>query len=454
MTSTFSTHFRFEIPDFLSEPWHQAIQETIQNIDTAIFNAYIANIASAWVNSHVYTPGTIVYDPVDGSLWRDAIGHTSAIAPTTMATDRAAHPTFWSSVLPSGIAPVANFFVDSIDNTGIAHSSQPSFLGLLDIETGVPPGTYGGNFAPSFTIDQYGRLTNAIAGLTVAAPPGTIGTGQIPILLTAGNITWQGSPRERLNAPRTYFVRVDGSDANTGLVDSAGGAFLTIQKALNVAAGIDLNANAITIQVRSGTYTGQLVPLSLTGAGTVTVVGDLVTPSNCFIDVTSGFGWLQADTRGNYILRGFKIRTNTGGFSCIAVSGVSRLSFDNIEFSTSGNAHISCTSGSYVIGQGNYSITGNAVFHWAVTSQGVVSVAGKTITLVGTPAFSVAFAFATQVSVLIINGDTFAGTGATGQRYLADSNSVIDTGNAPGTAPNYIPGGSAGAVATGAQYIG
>lgn len=48
----------------------------------------------------------------------------------------------------------------------------------------------------------------------------------------------------------TYYVRTDGSDSNTGLVNDAGGAWLTLQHAaLNVAAGD-------TVHVASGTYTG------------------------------------------------------------------------------------------------------------------------------------------------------------------------------------------------------
>lgn len=95
MTTTYTEHFRFGIPDFLSEPWHARWQQTVHEIDRALYAAIIAGIVDLWTNNTVYAVGDIVISPEDGTLWSVSVGHTSALSPTTFSQDRAAHPTYW-----------------------------------------------------------------------------------------------------------------------------------------------------------------------------------------------------------------------------------------------------------------------------------------------------------------------------------------------------------------------
>jgi hypothetical protein len=79
-----------------------------------------------------------------------------------------------------------------------------------------------------------------------------------------------------------------------------------------------------------------------------------------------------------------------------------------------------------------------------MSSQGSPAI---TVTLVGTPNFNSGFVAASDGTVLApVN--TFAG-GATGPRYLAVLNGVIDT---QGRGSNYFPGSVAGSTQTGGQY--
>lgn len=90
-----------------------------------------------------------------------------------------------------------------------------------------------------------------------------------------------GFVRERLSAARSYYVRSDGSDSNTGLANTSGGAFLTPQAAITAIKRLDLNGYAVTVYcLTGGTYPGFVVDGPFVGdvigtaGGLVTFVGE------------------------------------------------------------------------------------------------------------------------------------------------------------------------------------
>jgi hypothetical protein len=249
--------------------------------------------------------------------------------------------------------------------------------------------------------------------------------------------------REVLTAARTYYVRTDGGDPNTGLVNSAGGAFLTIGKALSVVSALDLNTFAVTIQVAAGTYTG-LVTLNapFIGGGTVQLLGDTVTPSNVVI---SGVTVILSD-RATLNIGGFKI---TGGFQGINVSNKATLNITGkMEYGACSGQHMFCYYGGLILITAAYTISGSTGIHWLAREDGIIVCAGLTVTLSGTPAFSGAFAYSTYGGTLEVNGNTFTGSG-TGPRFGADFGGGIITG---GAGINYFPGNSAGSTSSPGWY--
>jgi len=95
--------------------------------------------------------------------------------------------------------------------------------------------------------------------------------------------------RDKLTAARTYYVRTDGNNACNGLTNAAGSsgacAFLTIQKAIDTVAGLDINIYNVLIQVADGTYaTPAIVNGPWLGSGIVTLQGNTGTPANVLMN--------------------------------------------------------------------------------------------------------------------------------------------------------------------------
>lgn len=256
------------------------------------------------------------------------------------------------------------------------------------------------------------------------------------------------STREKLTANRTYYVRTDGSDSNNGLANTSGGAFLTIQKAIDTAVALDLGIYSVTISVADGTYTTPIVLKSYVGVGPIYIVGNVGTPSNVLISTTSAIAVFGSQC-GNWSLLGMELQTATAGACVSILGGASSITLSGVYFGASAEAHIWAQQGANVTISTNYTISGNALYHYYCGYGGkIYVVAGITVTLSGTPSFTIFTAV--EMTGIWYGYPTFSGGASAGTyRYGATLNGVINT---YGSGASYFPGGNAGVTATGGQY--
>jgi hypothetical protein len=291
-------------------------------------------------------------------------------------------------------------------------------------------------------------ITNAkLADMPSNTIKGVSTTGE-PKDLTAAEARSVLGIREVLTADRTYYVRNDGSNTNTGLVNSSSGAFATLQKAYDTILTLDLagyNAN-ITYGVSGQTITNALscsappvggnVILDLGGSTLNTASGQCVTNSAPF----------------NLTVQNGTLRTGVG--NCLFANGKSaKITVGaSITFgTTTGGRHVAVFLG-HLVFTTSYSITGPAATHILTAVQGLVEYgAGITVTITGTPAFTGTIFAATGQSQMSIFSVTWSGS-ATGTRYTSDQNSVI---NVYGAGITHLPGNAAAGTptASGGQYV-
>jgi hypothetical protein len=345
--------------------------------------------------------------------------------------------------------------------TGLAGGSEGRVVSLVNI------GSQPILLADESTSSSAANRFTLGAGLTVAAKQAAmlrydgiamrwrLIAGATGLLAAANNLSDLASAtaaranlgvREQLTANRTYYVRTDGSDGNNGLANSSGGAFLTIQKAIDSVAAVDLSIYNVTIQVADGSYGGAaVVSGAWVGLGTVTLQGNTSTPANVLLS-TGASDCISVLSGGTLNVTGLRL-TNSGSFLLHANSGLIR--FASMTFGACGSQQLRATDGGRFLATGNYTIDGGASNHWSAVGNGVIRVQGKTITLTGPPNFSAAFANADLNSTVLVNGNTFSGA-ATGARYSATNNAVISSGAAGAT---YLPGNAAGSTSGGGQYF-
>ena len=264
--------------------------------------------------------------------------------------------------------------------------------------------------------------------------------------------------REKLVRPRSYYVSTSGDDDNDGLTQST--PFATIQKGVDVVQNLDLGGFEVTIQLMTGTYALNNVPIvmpSIVGEGSLVIQGDTTTPSNVIIDGDQAdlFNWVGG-TRGYYKFRGIQFEIPNANSSADAVfeifTDLVRIELEDVIFGNM-NATAICLriEGGDVRFTGDAEITGSCAYFMLMRNSSRSNLSSMTLTLTGTPNWVAAFARLEAGATLFASNSTLTVAGAaTGKRYEVESNGVIW-----GTAANttLLPGNAAGTTATGGQYV-
>lgn len=284
-------------------------------------------------------------------------------------------------------------------------------------------------------------LAGVQSGDNVAVTP-----NQIVALVAQGQ-------RELLSANRTYYVRTDGSDSNDGLANTSGGAWLTLQHAVDTVANrLDFGGYEVLISIADGTYDG----FGFFGQipnGILRVFGNQVDQTAVVInEVTPGYGTCFDLEFLGYIALGWFTLNVPAGYAALYTFGPgSKVSLEHYKVigGDPGTRVIYVDGGSLVFTAGGIVIattTTCASMFYAITNS-LLYTGGSSHTISGTPDFA-AFCVSDQVSTVNANDSVFSGP-ATGQRYIASLNGAINTG---GGGANYFPGDVAGTTVTGGQY--
>lgn len=260
--------------------------------------------------------------------------------------------------------------------------------------------------------------------------------------------TTLGTFRSPLTAARTYYVRTDGSDSNTGLADTSGGAFLTIAKALSVASSVDSLSYQLTVNIGAGTWTvpvvlprtvGGLRPI-LQGVGSTTIISVNSSDADA----------ITADGVTPWHIQSMKLAAAGSNASGIRLFNGAAVSYSSIEFGACAGWGIRSMGFTGFKQTGACTVTGGGQGY--IIANGFGDIASQQTTWSSAVTYSLATISATKSGgELDCNGCTFTNPGnVTGPRYFAAANGVIFTG---GSGATFIPGTVAGSTASGGQYL-
>lgn len=341
--------------------------------------------AFSWPYRFLATSDLKVY--VDGTLKTISTHYTvSSPGSSGTVTFLSAPASDTSVVITRGVAKTQsiNFIANDPFGAGIANGGYDrAQLGIQDVDAKAERAVRAPDYEPAFPVlpDAATRADdgNGTVGVYDADGNPTVATYED---LANTLIIIRGDGIATLVQDLTLYVRADGSDSNTGLVNSAGGAFLTIQKAVDKAYSLDCGGFKVTIQLAAGTYTsrvrisGRLWHAFDASQRPLSIIGDHSTPANVVISTTSNTAF---DLWGAQLyLDGVTIQTTTGGYGLL-IRNHSALETGNIRFGNVASEMIACQYKSTMQASGTTDVVGDANSFCHVTKGALVSFSNQTI---------------------------------------------------------------------------
>jgi hypothetical protein len=323
----------------------------------------------------------------------------------------------------------------------------------------IMPGNFtaeaSGNVGSDFDIYRYDNTGAGIGGAVLHIDRSTglttiLADPTAPLGIATKQYVDGRTAREKLTANRTYYFRSDGSDANNGLSNSPGGAFLTPQQAVTtIVSSLDLAGFQVTIlRGNAAPCTYGVIFYPWVGGGSIIYDGG----GQAFTVTGADVVLMHGVCPGDVYVQNMTVSTITSG-SGIKNEGCGTIRIlGGITFGACATDGIRTEGSNAVIFIHNaYTITGGGATHIRCGHGGFVENynGGLAFTVTGSPNFSNAFAYCQdRAGIYLFGGCTFTGA-ASGTRYYADGCSTI---GGTGANASYFPGSVAGSVATGGQY--
>ena len=262
--------------------------------------------------------------------------------------------------------------------------------------------------------------------------------------------------RRRLTANTTFYIRSDGSDGNTGLSNSAAGAFATISGAFaRVSREYDTTGFAVTFELgMAGTYVGASFP---SVSGTWELVGQSWANAGSYIiESPSGLPYAIFSELSDLRIRRCMIKTSYTGTPTIE-TGIQTANGGNILLDDVVTSQANNRAGYrdiYVNTRGNVRCINRIQFGGAGTRFAPVECVNQGVFIAsdnpavptqffssGTMGMTGVWCRATMAGLANWTSCNLAGAAATGSRYYADTGGGIDTG---GGGVNFFPGDAGG----------